>query len=107
MNNVFVDEAINENSSERDTQKQCLGGNPCFEKLVFTTCENNKTKVEIEKTCRYATILYSLMSEFRYVFPDDLPNSLSLSREVDHLIEVIPRSKLVTKPAYRLSRSKA
>ena len=34
LNNVSIDETINENVFERDTQKQHLGGNPCLEKHV-------------------------------------------------------------------------
>ena len=100
MNNVFVDETVNEIFFERDTQKQLLGGNPYLEKPILIACENNKT-------CRHTTILYSLMSKFRDVFGDNLLDGLPPSREVDHLIKVIPGSKLVTKPTYRLSHSKA
>ena len=42
------------------------------------------------------------MNKFRDVFPDDLPNGLPTSREVDHTIKVVPRLKLVSKLAYRL-----
>ena len=69
--------------------------------------ETKKTKKKIEKTCRYTTILYYLMSEFRDIFLDDLLDGLPPSREVDHLIKVILGLKLVTKLAYRLSHSKA
>ena len=78
-----------------------------MEKLVLTICENNKTKAKTVKTHRYTTILYSLMSEFRDVFPDDLPDGLPPSREVDHPIEVLPGLKPISKPAYRLSHSEA
>ena len=98
---------VNENVFESDTQKQCLGGNPCFEQLILTTCENKKTKVETEKTCRYATILFSLLSKFRDVFLDDMPDGLPPSREVDHSIKVILGLKPISKLAYRLSHSKA
>ena len=47
------------------------------------------------------------MNEFRDVFPDDLPDGLPPSREVDHPIEVILGSKPISKPAYRLSHSEA
>ena len=43
------------------------------------------------------------MSKFRDVFPDNLRDGLPPSREVDHLIGVVSRSKLVSKLAYRLS----
>ena len=86
LHNVFVDEIVSENVFEKETQKQRLGGNPCLEKPVLIACENNKTKAKAEKTCRYATILYSLMSEFRDVFPYNLPDGLSPCREVDHSI---------------------
>ena len=105
LNNVFVVETVNEKVFE-SKQKQHLGTNPCFDKPVLTACENKKTKAT-KKTRRYATILSSFLSKFRLVFPDDLPNGLPPSREVDHPIEVIPGSKPVSKPAYRLSHSKA
>ena len=107
LNNVFIDETVNENVFERDTQKQRLGENPYLEKPILIACKNNKTEANTERTCRYTTILYSLMSEFRDVFPNNLPNGLLQPREVDHLIEVIPRVKPATKPAYRLSHSEA
>lgn len=72
-------------------------------KVLF--CENKKTKAETQKTCRYVAILSSLLNEFRDVFPEDLLDGLPPSREVDHSIEVVTGSKLVSKPAYRLSHS--
>ena len=98
---------VNESVFEKDTKKQCLGGNPYFDKPILIACDNKKTKANIEKTRRYTTILYSLLSEFRGVFPNDLPYGLPPSREVDYLIEVVPGSKLVSKFAYRLSHFKA
>ena len=106
MNNVFVVETGNESVFE-NKQKQRLGGNPYFEKPILTACENKKTKAKIEKTRKYATILFFLMNEFRDVFPDDLRESLSPSREVDHSIEVVPELKPISKPAYRLSHFEA
>ena len=94
---------INESVFERNTQKQHLGGNPYFDKPILIACENKKTKAKTKKTHRYIAILYSLLSKFRDVFLDDLPNGLPPSREVDHLIEVVPGLKRVNKLAYRLS----
>ena len=70
-------------------------------------CAHPKTKAKIDKTNRYADILGSLMSEFKDVFPADLPDGLPPSREVDHSIKVLPGSKPISKPSYRLSHSKA
>ena len=78
-----------------------------MEKPVLSVCENKKTKVETEKTRKYAKILVSLIREFGDVFPDDLPDGLSPSREVDHPIEVVLGSKPVSKLAYRLSHCEA
>ena len=69
--------------------------------------QNKKTKAKTEKTHRYAAILYSLLSEFRDVLLDDLLDGLPPSREVNHLMEVVPRSNLVSKPTHRLNHSKA
>ena len=106
LNDVSVVETVNEKVFE-SKQKHRLGKDPCFDKPVLTACENKKTKAETEKTRRYAMILSSLLNEFRDVFPADLPDGLPPSREVDHPIEVIPGSKPVSKPAYRLSHSEA
>ena len=51
LNNVFVNETISENVFDKETQKQCLGGNPCLEKPILIACENNKTKAKTEKNC--------------------------------------------------------
>ena len=107
MNNVFVVEIVNKSVFESDTQKQHLGEYPYFDKPILTPCENKKTKAKTEKTRKYAKILVSLMREFGDVFPDDLPDGLPPSREVDHLIKVIPQSKPITKPSYRLSHFEA
>ena len=46
------------------------------------------------------------MSEFRDVFLDDLPDGVPPSRDLDHIIDLLPGSKPISKPAYRLSHSK-
>ena len=98
---------INESVFENNKQKQHLGGNPYFDKPILIAYENKKTRAKIEKTHRYATILYSLIRKFMDALPYDLPHGLPPSREVDHLIKVVLGSKLVSKLAYRLSPSKA
>ena len=44
-----------------------------------------------------------LLAEFRDVMPDELPEGLPPSREVDHRIELIPGSSPPSKPTYRMS----
>lgn len=57
------------------------------------------------KKSYYATILFSLMSN-KDAFLDDLLDGLpSPSKEMDHPIEVVPRSKPISKLAYRFSHS--
>ena len=85
LNNVSIVETINESVFEGDTQKQHLSGYSYFNKPILIACENKKTKVEIEKTHRYTTILYSLLSQFRGVFLDDLLDGWLPSREVCRL----------------------
>lgn len=46
------------------------------------------------------------LSEFRDIFPQEL-NELPPSREVDHEIEVIPRSSPVSKCTYKMSLPEA
>ena len=45
------------------------------------------------------------MSEFRDVFPEDLPDGVPPSRDFDHIIDVVLGSKPISKLAYRLSHS--
>ena len=46
MNSVSVVETVDENVFENIKQKQCLGGNPYFQKPILFACENDKTKAE-------------------------------------------------------------
>ena len=105
LSNVSIDETVK--VFESNKQKQSLGGNPYFSKPILFACENDKTKVEIKKTCRYVAILSSLVNDSRDVFLDDLPDGLPSFREVDHSIKVVLRSKLVSKSTYRLSHYEA
>ena len=54
-----------------------------------------------------ATQLHSsqqrVMDEYRDVFPDQLPQGLPPSRDVDHRIELVPGSTPPSRPTYRLS----
>ena len=60
MNDVFVVE-VNESGLNVNEQTKDLGKNPCFDKHVLTVCAHPKTKVETDKTNRYADILSSLL----------------------------------------------
>ena len=107
LNDVFVVEIVNKNGLNVKEQTKDLGKNPCFDKPVLIVCAHPKTKAKIDKTKRYTDILGSLLSKFRDVFPANLPvDGLLISQEVDHSIKVLPRSKPVNKPTYRLSHSK-
>jgi len=44
-----------------------------------------------------------LLVEYKAVFPEDLSLELSSSKSVDHKIEIIVRSVLLSKLTYRLS----
>ena len=45
-----------------------------------------------------------IISEFKDVFPDDLPSGLPPQREIDHRIELEPGQNPPSKPTYRLSQ---
>jgi hypothetical protein len=45
----------------------------------------------------------SLLDEFKDVFPEDLPDGLPPSRDVDHRIELVPGSTPPSRPTYRMS----
>ena len=81
----------------------CMKAHKCLRKgytailaLITDKTEEEKRIENIPVVCNYSD-----------VFPEDLPNGLMSSREVDHLIKVLPRLKLVSKLAYRLSHFEA
>ena len=47
--------------------------------------------------------LQRLLTQFRDVFPEELPAGLPPSREVDHKIELVPGATPPSRPTYRLS----
>ena len=107
MNDVFVVEIVNESGLTINEQTKGLGRNSYFDKLVLIVCAHPKSKAKIDKTNRYGDILDSFLIKFRVVFPDNLPNGLPPSRKIDYSIKLLPGSKPVSKPAYKLSHSKA
>ena len=106
LNDVFVVETI-KCGLLCNEQTKGLGGNLYFDKPVLTVCAHPKSKAKIDNTRRYADILGSLLSMFRDVFPVDLPDGLLPSQEVDNLIKVLFGLTPVSKPAYKVSHSKA
>ena len=51
----------------------------------------------------YANQLEALLQEYKDVFPDELPNALPISRNVDHKIELIPGAVPPVRPVFRLN----
>lgn len=52
-------------------------------------------------------MLQSLLTNFRDVFPNDLPPSLLHEHAITHGIDLMPGSKAVSRPLYHLSASEA
>ena len=48
--------------------------------------------IDTKKVDKSNSEVTEILKEFEDVFPDDLPTELLPSREVDHKIEIIPRS---------------
>ena len=44
-----------------------------------------------------------LLSEFKNVFPDDIPAGLPLVRDIQHCIDFLPGASIPNKPAYRMN----
>ena len=51
--------------------------------------------------------LRELLTEYKDVFPVDLPLGLPLERSVDHGIDTFSTTKPISKPSYRLSHKEA
>lgn len=47
------------------------------------------------------SMFISLLQEFEYVFPNDMPNRLSPLRGIEHQIDFIPGFAIPNRPAYR------
>jgi len=48
-------------------------------------------------------LLTSLLHDFSYVFPQEIPHGLPPKRSIQHKIDLIPSSTLLNKPAYRMN----
>nr|GEZ02674.1 hypothetical protein [Tanacetum cinerariifolium] len=63
--------------------------------LVVTELNNNNTDTP--------SLIQPLLVEFHDVFPDDIPTSLTLMREIQHCIDFLPSASIPNKPAYRMN----
>ena len=97
-------ESINATSKCKSTQE-----NEQFLQHLLTHTVNVKNFVATTVKSRQETLLHlqDLLQEYKDVFPDDLPRGLPPERPVDHGIDVIPGTKPISKPPYRLSHSEA
>lgn len=48
-------------------------------------------------------LIQPLLNEFRDVFPEDIPPTLPLIREIQHYIDFLPVSTIPNKSAYRMN----
>src|SRR6202048_1493023 len=60
--------------------------------------DNAATKVTVDPDTE------KIISEFKNVFPDDLPSGLPPKREIDHRIELEPGQNPPSRPTYRMSQ---
>jgi hypothetical protein len=51
----------------------------------------------------YPTEIEALLQEFQDVMPDELPHTLPLMRNIQHVIELFPGASLPNLPSYRMS----
>ena len=84
-----------------------------FNKSVFSHASSISQKVclntefKSNKSVKFTASLERLLEEYQDVFPNDLPDGLPPSRDVDHPIDLVPSSKPISRPPYRLSHSEA
>ena len=65
----------------------------------------NSLSSAIQRKVDPSAVSSRLLSQFRDVFPDELPAGLPPAREVDHRIELLPGSTPPSRPTFRLSAS--
>jgi hypothetical protein len=47
------------------------------------------------------SVIVSLLQEFKYVFPKDIPNGLPLLRRIEHHIDLVPEAMIPNRQTYR------
>ena len=65
----------------------------------------NSLSSAIQRKVDPSAVSSRVLSQFRDVFPDELPAGLPPAREVDHRIELLPGSTPPSRPTFRLSAS--
>ncbi|KAE8676682.1 putative CCCH-type zinc finger family protein [Hibiscus syriacus] len=65
--------------------------------------ENNTVDVDADLPVE----VQRLLVEFSNLMPEDLPHGLPPMRDIQHQIDLVPRSSLPNRPVYRLSRKEA
>ena len=64
-------------------------------------CKDNATQANTSHAL--PLVLSSLLQEFQYVFPDELPPGLPPLRGIEHRIDFIPGAPLPNKAPYRVN----
>ncbi|XP_021764110.1 uncharacterized protein LOC110728769 [Chenopodium quinoa] len=87
---------IGENEMEKEINQGHIG----------FICLLRETK-ESERENPIHPLVKEVLVEYHDVFPDDLPPGLPPIRGIEHQIDLIPRSQLPNRPAYRCTRDEA
>ena len=80
-----------------------------FKKLARKSKDHILTIIEPKEPERKPTTLYQspelpeILKKYQDVFPEDLPKGLPPKRSVDHKIDLLPDSKPLHYPVYRLT----
>jgi len=83
-------------ANESEVKRAFLADQP----MIFLLYKESYLNLD-ETNQSLPSLAVSLLQEFDYVFPEDMPSGLPPIRGIEHQIDFIPRAVIPNRPAYR------